>query len=123
MTRCDRTAAWGALQAHFATLASEFDLRAAFARDATRFDSLSFEAPEVFVDLSKNYLDATTFRCLIDLARECGLEAERDAMFEGQAINTTEDRAVLHTALYPTACQPRAEAFRMVVTSAILRPG
>jgi glucose-6-phosphate isomerase len=99
MTRCDHTAAWGALKAHFATLASEFDLRSAFARDATRFDALSFEAPEVFVDLSKNYLDATTFRCLIDLARECGLEAQRDAMFEGQAINTTEDRAVLHTAL------------------------
>jgi glucose-6-phosphate isomerase len=99
MTRCDRTAAWGALKAHFATLASEFDLRAAFARDATRFDALSFEAPEVFVDLSKNYLDATTYRCLIDLARECGLEAQRDAMLEGQTINTTEDRAVLHTAL------------------------
>lgn len=99
MTRCDHTAAWGALKAHFATLATEFDLRSAFARDATRFDALSFEAPEVFVDLSKNYLDATTFRCLIDLARECGLEAQRDAMFEGQAINTTEDRAVLHTAL------------------------
>ena len=99
MTRCDHTAAWGALKAHFGTLAAEFDLRSAFARDATRFDALSFEAPEVFVDLSKNYLDATTFRCLIDLARECGLEAQRDAMFEGQAINTTEDRAVLHTAL------------------------
>ncbi len=97
--RCDRTVAWGALKGHFEAHGRDFDLREAFARDAGRFASLSFEAPEVFADLSKNHLDLATLRFLVDLARECGLEAQRDAMFAGAAINTTENRAVLHTAL------------------------
>ncbi|MBY0467583.1 MAG: glucose-6-phosphate isomerase, partial [Burkholderiaceae bacterium] len=99
MIRCDRTAAWAALQGHFQAHGRDFDLRVAFARDPGRFDTLSFEAPGVFADLSKNLLDVATLHFLLDLARECGLEAQRDAMFAGAAINTTEDRAVLHTAL------------------------
>ena len=99
MIRCDRTAAWAALKGHFQAHGRDFDLRVAFARDPGRFDALSFEAPGVFADLSKNLLDVATLHFLLDLARECGLEAQRDAMFSGQAINTTEDRAVLHTAL------------------------
>lgn len=97
--RCDRTTAWAALQGHFEAHGRDFDLREAFARDPGRFASLGFEAPEVYADLSKNHLDIATLRFLLDLARECGLEALRDAMFAGAAINTTEDRAVLHTAL------------------------
>ena len=65
-------------------------------RASTRF---GVEAPEVFADLSKNLLDAATLHFLLDLARECGVEARRDAMFAGEAINVTEGRAVLHTAL------------------------
>lgn len=99
MIRCDRTAAWAALKGHFQAHGRDFDLRVAFARDPGRFDALSFEAPGVFADLSKNLLDVATLHFLLDLARECGLEAQRDAMLSGQAINTTEDRAVLHTAL------------------------
>jgi glucose-6-phosphate isomerase len=99
MIRCDRTAAWAALKGHFEAHGRHFDLREAFARDPGRFASLGFEAPGVFADLSKNLLDAATLHFLLDLARECGLEAQRDAMFAGEAINTTEDRAVLHTAL------------------------
>ena len=99
MIRCDRTAAWAALKGHFEAHGRDFDLREAFARDPARFATLSFEAPGVFADLSKNLLDAATIHFLIDMARECGLEAQRDAMFAGAAINTTEDRAVLHTAL------------------------
>jgi glucose-6-phosphate isomerase len=53
----------------------------------------------VFADLSKNLVDIATLRFLAELARECGVEAQRDAMFAGQPINTTEGRAVLHTAL------------------------
>jgi len=98
-TRCDRTAAWAALAGHWHAHGRDFDLRAAFARDPQRFRSLSFEAPEVFCDLSKNLLDVATVRFLVDLASECGLEAQRDAMLAGNAINTTEGRAVLHTAL------------------------
>ena len=99
VVRCDRTAAWAALAGHFQAHGRGLDLREAFARDARRFESLSFEAPEVFVDLSKNLIDAATLRFLLDLARECGLEARRDAMLAGEPINTTEGRAVLHTAL------------------------
>ena len=99
MKRCDTTAAWAALQGHFEAHGRGFDLREAFARDGGRFAAMGFEAPEVFADLSKNLLDTATLHFLLDLARECGLEARRDAMFRGEAVNTTEGRAVLHTAL------------------------
>ena len=110
MTRCDRTEAWAALAGHYQAHGRDFDLREAFARDPGRFAALSLEAPEVFADLSKNRLDLATLRFLFDLARECGLEARRDAMFAGQPINTTEGRAVLHTALRAPRGGPGSEA-------------
>ncbi|NMM77331.1 glucose-6-phosphate isomerase [Acidovorax sp. SRB_24] len=94
--RCDQTRAWGALHAHFDRVGRGFDMRAAFAADPGRFGALSQEAPHVFADLSRNRVDAATERLLLALARECGLEQHRDAMWAGQAINTTEERAVLH---------------------------
>jgi len=97
--RCDATAAWAALRGHYEAHGREFDLREAFARDPARFERLSVEAPEVFADLSKNLVDAATLHFLADLARECGVEAQRDAMLAGEPINVTEGRAVLHTAL------------------------
>ena len=97
--RCDRTAAWAALSAHHRSHGKHFDLREAFARDPSRFATLSFEAPEVFADLSKNLIDAISLRSLVELARECGLEAQRDAMLAGRIVNGSEQRAVLHTAL------------------------
>ena len=97
--RCDETAAWAALKGHYEAHGRDFDVREAFARDAGRAAALSFEAPELYADLSKNRLDTATLKFLLDLARECGLEARRDAMFAGEAINATEGRAVLHTAL------------------------
>ena len=116
MIRCDRTAAWAALKGHFEAHGRDFDLREAFARDPGRFATLSFEAPEVFVDLSKNLIDAATLHFLLDLARECGLEAQRGAMFAGEAINTTEDRAVLHTALRaPRGHGPHSEEVHAVL--------
>ncbi len=102
MTRCDRTAAWAALQTRFDTDARGFDLRAAFAGDPDRFARLGQAAPHVFADLSKNLLDAPTEALLLDLARECGLEAHRDALFAGEVINNTENRTVMHWLLrYP----------------------
>jgi glucose-6-phosphate isomerase len=97
--RCDRTEAWAALGGHFEAHGRDLDLREAFARDPGRFDAMSVEAPEVFADLSKNLIDTATLHFLLDLADECGVAARRDAMLRGDAINTTEDRAVLHTAL------------------------
>lgn len=97
--RCDNTLAWAALRGHYEAHGRDFDLREAFARDAGRFEAFGIEAPEVFADLSKNRWDLATFKLLLELARECRLEARRDAMLSGEAINTTEGRAVLHTAL------------------------
>jgi glucose-6-phosphate isomerase len=97
--RCDQTPAWQALAEHYQAQGRSFDLRDAFARHPGRFDALSLEAPGLFADLSKNLVDAQTLRLLLELARECELEQRRDAMLAGAAINTTEDRAVLHTAL------------------------
>ena len=97
--RCDATAAWAALRGHYEAHGRELDLRDAFARDPARFERFGFVAPELFCDLSKNRIDAATLHFLADLARECGVEALRDAMLGGEPINVTEGRAVLHTAL------------------------
>ena len=97
--RCDQSPAWGALREQFEHSGRQFDLRQAFASDASRFADWSMQAPEVFADLSKNRIDAQTLTLLLQLARDCGLEAQRDAMLAGEAINLTEDRAVLHMAL------------------------
>ena len=93
--RCDQTPAWKALTAH-AEHTTGFDLRTAFAADAQRADTLSQQAPYVFADLSKNHVDTATEALLQELARQTGLESHRDAMFRGEAINHTEDRAVMH---------------------------
>ena len=70
-----------------------------FAADAERVNKLSFDAGDLHFDLSKNLVTDETVKLLCDLAREVKLEERRDAMFSGEHINTTEDRAVLHTAL------------------------
>ena len=97
--RCDETIAWTALGGHHEAHGRELDLREAFARDADRAAAFSLQAPEVFADLSKNLWDDTTRRLLVELAEAVQLPARRDAMLAGEPINTTEGRAVLHTAL------------------------
>ena len=94
--RCDRTAAWRQLQDHYDNAGSSFDVRRAFAADAGRFERFSQSAPHVFADLSKNLIDAQSEELLLALAREAGLETHRAAMFAGEHINNTEDRAVMH---------------------------
>jgi glucose-6-phosphate isomerase len=94
--RCDETPAWRELQESFRTSGAAFDLRRAFADDAGRFAAFSQEAPHVFADLSKNLLDAQVERQLFALARATQLESYRDAMFAGERINNTENRAVKH---------------------------
>jgi glucose-6-phosphate isomerase len=94
--RCDETAAWRQLQERFRTAGASFDVRQAFAHDTGRFAQLSLQAPHVFGDLSKNLLDAPTEQLLFALARETQLAAYRDAMFAGEKINNTEQRAVKH---------------------------
>jgi glucose-6-phosphate isomerase len=99
MPRCDQTAAWAQLHQHYAGQGAKFDAREALASDPQRVAKLSQAAPHIFVDLSKNLIDDGTQALLIQLARECDLEAQRDAMLRGEAINTTEQRVVLHTFL------------------------
>ena len=94
--RCDQTPAWAALQSHFADVGRTLDLRDAFSADDQRFARYSQSAPYVFADLSKNLIDAATQQLLFDLARECRVEQHRDAMFAGEKINHTEQRAVMH---------------------------
>ena len=97
--RCDQTPPWPLLQAHYADRGRHLDMRRAFEQDADRFAHFSQSAPHVFADLSKNLWDRDSEALLLDLARATGLEVHRNAMFAGEAINTTENRAVLHTLL------------------------
>ncbi|WP_374350313.1 glucose-6-phosphate isomerase [Limnohabitans sp.] len=107
--RCDQTAAWKALQNHASGFAG-FDLREAFKADASRATGLSQSAPHVFADLSKNHTDSATEALLLELAQQTGLTQHRDAMFRGEPINTTEDRAVMHWLLrQPVGSAVRAE--------------
>ncbi|MGE5622693.1 MAG: glucose-6-phosphate isomerase [Bacillota bacterium] len=92
------TPAFQALSAHYAE-ARQWHMRALFAQEADRFDRFSIEAAGLLLDYSKNRLNATTMRLLLQLARERGVEQRRAAMFAGEKINITEHRAVLHTAL------------------------
>ncbi len=106
--RCDQLPAWGQLRALSRRLAGGFDLRAAFAADPGRVARFGQEAPELFADLSKNWIDAPTEDLLFELARQAGVEAHRDAMFDGEPLNNTEQRAVLHTLLRAPAGLPQA---------------
>lgn len=98
-SRCDETPQWALLQGHYQARGRVLDLRCAFAEDAARFAHFSQQAPHVFADLSKNLWDRQAEALLLDMARACRLEHSRDAMFAGQAVNSTEGRAALHTLL------------------------
>ena len=75
------------------------DLRAAFAADPQRFDRFSASLDDLLLDYSKCAVTDRTLELLLELARAAGVEARRDAMLAGERINSTENRAVLHTAL------------------------
>lgn len=77
----------------------EFNLRELFAADAQRTQDLSFDAAGLRVDLSKNLIDADVLAALLELAEEAKVKEKTAAMFGGEHLNNTEDRAVLHTAL------------------------
>ena len=91
------TAAWGRLTELKAGL--ESDLRGWFAADPARAEALTLTAGDLHVDLSKNLVTDEIMTALVQLAEQVGLAERRDAMFAGEKINVTEDRAVLHTAL------------------------
>ncbi|MFC7448232.1 glucose-6-phosphate isomerase [Rhodococcus daqingensis] len=92
------TAAWQELRAHHEQVGTRH-LREIFAEDPKRGSELTVTAGDLYIDYSKHRVERETLRLLIELARTAGVEERRDAMFRGDRINTSEDRAVLHTAL------------------------
>src|SRR6516164_5773848 len=94
----NKRGAWRALEDHYEAMRSRH-LRDLFAHDPARGERMTAEAAGVFLDYSKNRIDDETLRLLIDLAEQSGLRERIDAMFRGEKINLTENRAVLHVAL------------------------
>ena len=90
--------AWKALQAHSKAIGDQ-NLRKLFADDPSRGERLALEAVGVYLDYSKNRVTGETLKLLLQLAEESGLRGRIDAMFRGERINITENRAVLHVAL------------------------
>jgi len=102
-----QTPEWKALAEHFEQM-EDFSLKDAFAADPDRVKALSYDVGDLHFDLSKNLIDGDTVKLLVNLGRAVGLEERRDAMFAGEKINTTENRAVLHTALRRPASEKGA---------------
>ena len=100
-----QTPAWQSLAQHQTQMAN-FHLRDAFGRDPRRFDRLSVSACGILLDYAKNLVTEETMGLLVDLATQEGLEDWREQMFTGAAINSTEGRAVLHTALRNQGREP-----------------
>src|SRR5579862_6828802 len=90
--------AWKKLAAHH-RLVGKLHLRELFAKDKKRGEQMTCEAAGLFLDYSKNRVTAQTLKLLIQLAKESGLREHMAAMFRGDKINITENRAVLHVAL------------------------
>ena len=103
------TPEWAALQRHFDEL--DINLKKWFADDPKRVEKLSFDLADLHFDLSKNLVTDETVKLLVNLGRAVRLEERRDAMYAGEHINTTEDRAVLHTALR----RPKSDEGKYVV--------
>ncbi|HVA50810.1 MAG TPA: glucose-6-phosphate isomerase [Pirellulales bacterium] len=93
-----RRPAWTALQAHYQQI-RDMHLRQLFAGDPRRGETFTLEAEGVYLDYSKNRVTSETLKLLVRLAEESGVRERIDAMFRGEKINVTENRAVLHVAL------------------------
>ncbi len=97
-TNPTKTKSWRKLIKHHKTMQG-VQMKTLFAENPSRFDQMSLRFEDILLDYSKNIATAETLDLLVKLARECGLKAAIEAMFKGEAINVTENRAVLHTAL------------------------
>ncbi len=97
--------AWQALSAHYEEMA-HVHMRDLFANDPQRFETFSVQLDDLLLDYSKNRITAETMTLLFELARQADVVGWADRMFHGEKINTTEQRAVLHTALRYDGAQP-----------------
>ncbi len=98
MSKLKETPAWKALDAHYDEV-KHLQMRDLFAEDPERFNKFSLRSGDLLLDYSKNRITADTLELLLNLARECEVESWTQRMFNGEKINFTEQRAVLHTAL------------------------
>ena len=98
MAAINQTPAWQHLAAHYEQI-KDLPMRTLFAEDPQRFERFSLHLGDILYDYSKNRVTETTMALLFELARASGLTEMIEAMFTGQKINLTENRAVLHTAL------------------------
>ena len=105
MSGLEESLAWQALVQHQQE-AGEMHMRDLFARDPQRFERFSLRFGDILLDYSKNRITDQTLTLLFDLARQANLAEKIEAMFTGQKINVTEDRAVLHTALRNRSNRP-----------------
>ncbi len=105
MKNLTQSPAWLALQAHYDDI-KDIHMKDLFAEDEQRFDKFSIHANEVMLDYSKNRINQQTMPLLFDLARQSNLSKWRDKLFSGVAINATEGRSVLHSALRNRSNQP-----------------
>ena len=92
------TDAWKALKAHYKEV-KDVHMSELFKKDKNRFTKFSTKSGDILFDYSKNRITTETMRLLLKLAKECQLKKATEAMFNGEKINGTENRAVLHTAL------------------------
>jgi glucose-6-phosphate isomerase len=99
------TNAWRSLQAHFSEI-GKVHLKELFQNDTERFSKFSLTARDIVFDYSKNIITGETIKLLLQLANECKLKDGIAAMFNGDKINETENRAVLHTALRKLSKEP-----------------
>ncbi len=100
------TQAWFVLKKHFEEEMNRKQMKDLFAADPNRFETYSIKQDGVLFDYSKNIISEKTLQLLFQLANECGLDKAIEAQFSGKAINETENRAVLHTALRNFSGQP-----------------
>lgn len=99
------TKAWRQLAFHYKT-ARNWQMKSLFDENPNRFNQFSLHFEDILVDYSKNIINDKTLNLLLKLAKECDLKSAIDAMFSGEAINETENRAVMHTALRYRGNQP-----------------
>lgn len=97
-TNPTETEAWKALVAHQTDI-KKVQMKDLFERDSKRFEKMSIQFEDILFDYSKNIITEETLEKLLQLANDCKIKEARKAMFDGEKINQTEDRAVMHTAL------------------------
>ena len=106
MTKLINSPEWNAVKQHHQHITKNFSMKAAFDQDKQRFEKFSLTFDDLLFDYSKNLISEETLPLLINLAERAQLSAKTEAMFSGSIINTTEKRAVLHTALRNRSNKP-----------------